>query len=85
MVSSNVSRLRERWRTIRLSSLPTEMTGDLDSETGFAIMELVSSLNREGMTIVFVTHDPRMTRFASRVSQLTADGKIIGENGDWDA
>ena len=58
-----------------------EMTGDLDSETGFAIMELVSSLNREGMTIVFVTHDPRMTRFASRVINLR-DGKIIGENGD---
>jgi putative ABC transport system ATP-binding protein len=53
-----------------------EMTGDLDSQTGFAIMELVASLNREGMTIVFVTHDPRMAEFAERVVELQ-DGKII--------
>jgi len=53
-----------------------EMTGDLDSQTGFAIMELVSSLNEEGMTIVFVTHDPRMSEFASRVVNLQ-DGKIL--------
>jgi putative ABC transport system ATP-binding protein len=53
-----------------------EMTGDLDSQTGFAIMELVASLNREGMTIVFVTHDPRMAEFAGRVVELQ-DGKII--------
>ena len=56
-----------------------EMTGDLDSETGFAIMELVSQLNQEGMTIVFVTHDPRMSEFAERVVELR-DGKIL--NGD---
>jgi len=55
-----------------------EMTGDLDSETGFAIMELVTQLNREGMTIVFVTHDPRMAKFAERVIQLR-DGKILNE------
>jgi len=55
-----------------------EMTGDLDSKTGFAIMELVASLNEEGMTIVFVTHDPRMSEFAGRVVNLQ-DGKIIDE------
>ena len=53
-----------------------EMTGDLDSETGFAIMELVKSLNEEGMTIVYVTHDPRMAEFAGRVIDLR-DGKIL--------
>lgn len=58
-----------------------EMTGDLDSETGFAIMELVSSLNREGMTIVFVTHDPRMADFAGRVIELR-DGKVLDEKRD---
>ncbi|MCB8983839.1 MAG: ABC transporter ATP-binding protein [Ardenticatenaceae bacterium] len=57
-----------------------EMTGDLDSQTGFAIMELVASLNREGMTIVFVTHDPRMAEFAGRVVELR-DGKILAETG----
>ena len=53
-----------------------EMTGDLDSETGFAIMELASQLNRDGMTIVFVTHDPRMAAFAQRVVELR-DGQIL--------
>ena len=55
-----------------------EMTGDLDSVTGFAIMELVASLNKEGMTVVFVTHDPRMAEFASRVIELR-DGRILDE------
>ena len=56
-----------------------EMTGDLDSETGFAIMELASNLNEEGMTIVYVTHDPRMAAFASRVIEIR-DGKILRES-----
>jgi putative ABC transport system ATP-binding protein len=55
-----------------------EMTGDLDSETGFAIMRLASELNRDGMTIVFVTHDPRMAEFAGRVIELQV-GKILNE------
>jgi putative ABC transport system ATP-binding protein len=58
-----------------------EMTGDLDSETGFAIMELATQLNKEGMTIVFVTHDPRMAEFAQRVIELR-DGKILGTQSD---
>jgi putative ABC transport system ATP-binding protein len=53
-----------------------EMTGDLDSETGFAIMELATTLNEDGMTIVFVTHDPRMAAFAKRVIEIR-DGKIL--------
>ena len=55
-----------------------EMTGDLDSETGFAIMELAAQLNREGMTIVYVTHDPRMAKFSQRLI-LLRDGKIVDE------
>jgi putative ABC transport system ATP-binding protein len=55
-----------------------EMTGDLDSETGFAIMSLAAELNREGMTIVFVTHDPRMARFAGRVIHME-DGRVLRE------
>ncbi len=55
-----------------------EMTGDLDSETGFAIMELAAQLNQDGMTIVYVTHDPRMAEFAERVI-LLRDGKIFIE------
>ena len=56
-----------------------EVTGDLDSETGLSIMRLMTSLNQEGMTIVFVTHDPRMAEFARRLIHMQ-DGKIW--NGD---
>ncbi|MCB0034609.1 MAG: ABC transporter ATP-binding protein [Anaerolineales bacterium] len=55
-----------------------EMTGDLDSETGFAIMRLIQELNQDGMTIVFVTHDPRMAEFAGKVVHMQ-DGKITDE------
>jgi putative ABC transport system ATP-binding protein len=55
-----------------------EMTGDLDSETGFAIMDLAAQLNGEGMTIVYVTHDPRMAEFGRRLI-LLRDGKIVDE------
>ncbi len=52
-----------------------EITGDLDSESGFAIMSLLATLNDEGTTIVFVTHDPRMAGFARRLIHMQ-DGKI---------
>jgi len=57
-----------------------EVTGDLDSETGLAIMRLLATLNKEGMTIVFVTHDPRMAEFAQRVIHIF-DGKLLSDNG----
>ncbi len=54
-----------------------EITGDLDSKTGFEVMEIVARLNRErGTTVVYVTHDPRMAKFAHRLVQLR-DGRII--------
>ncbi|MCP4538916.1 MAG: ABC transporter ATP-binding protein [Chloroflexi bacterium] len=57
-----------------------EITGDLDSTTGFEVMEIVGQLNCEqGTTVIYVTHDPRMARFADRVIQLR-DGHIVEEN-----
>ncbi len=57
-----------------------EITGDLDSATGFEVMEIVGQLNRErGTTVLYVTHDPRMARFADRVIQMR-DGLIVKEN-----
>ncbi|MDY6878377.1 MAG: ABC transporter ATP-binding protein [Chloroflexota bacterium] len=54
-----------------------EITGELDSETGFEVMEIVARLNREqGTTVVYVTHDPRMAKFAGRLIQLR-DGRIV--------
>jgi putative ABC transport system ATP-binding protein len=56
-----------------------EMTGDLDSETGFEVMRLIRQLNQEqGKTIIFVTHDPRMAEFADRIITMF-DGQIHGE------
>ncbi|MDH3676291.1 MAG: ABC transporter ATP-binding protein [Anaerolineae bacterium] len=56
-----------------------EMTGDLDSETGFEVMRLVRQLNQEqGKTVIFVTHDPRMAEFADRIINLL-DGVIDSE------
>jgi putative ABC transport system ATP-binding protein len=58
-----------------------EITGELDSATGFEVMEIVAKLNQDqGTTIVYVTHDPRMAKFAGRVIQLS-DGLIAGDNG----
>ena len=58
-----------------------EITGDLDSKTGFEVMEVVAKMNREqGTTIIYVTHDPRMAKFANRVIQLS-DGLIVEDNG----
>ena len=57
-----------------------EVTGDLDSESGLAIMRLLAELNDEGMTIVFVTHDPRMAEFARRLIHIY-DGKLANGEG----
>ena len=59
-----------------------EMTGDLDSQTGFEIMRLVRDLNeREGLTVVYVTHDPRMAEFADYTVHLL-DGVIVSQEAD---
>lgn len=53
-----------------------EPTGALDSETGRDIMGLLSDLNKSGTTIIMVTHDLDMTKYASRVVTLK-DGCFI--------
>ena len=60
-----------------------EVTGDLDSTSGLAIMRLLAELNAEGTTIIFVTHDPRMSKFAPRLIQIR-DGQIWNGSADHD-
>jgi putative ABC transport system ATP-binding protein len=56
-----------------------EITGDLDSVTGFEVMDIIVRLNRErGTTVAYVTHDPRMAKYAGRLIQIR-DGKIISD------
>lgn len=56
-----------------------EITGDLDSVTGYEVMEIVTRLNRQReTTVVYVTHDPRMAMFATRLIQIR-DGKLVSD------
>lgn len=59
--------------------LADEPTGNLDTSSGMSIMHLLAELHREGRTIVVVTHDPRMLRFATHVIYLL-DGKAVSED-----
>jgi putative ABC transport system ATP-binding protein len=48
-----------------------EPTGDLDRETGDEILDLIAALNqRQGKTVIMVTHDPRAAQWARRVVRL---------------
>jgi putative ABC transport system ATP-binding protein len=55
--------------------LADEPTGNLDSETGNGILEILEELNKLGQTIVMVTHDERIAQRAGRIVTLV-DGKI---------
>jgi len=57
--------------------LADEPTGNLDSETSQIIFELFSDLNRQGMTLIVVTHDLDMARKAHKMYKLK-DGRIVG-------
>jgi len=52
-----------------------EPTGNLDSKTGKEILDLFKSLNKEGQTIVMVTHNPESTSFSTRTISLR-DGRV---------
>ncbi len=56
--------------------LADEPTGNLDSKNGQEVMELLTELNKEGTTIVMVTHSQRDASFAGRIINLF-DGQIV--------
>ena len=58
--------------------LADETTGNLDSTNCIEVMELLSELNRQGTTVVIVTHSQRDAKFAHRVIHLL-DGRIVSE------
>ncbi|MDE6523928.1 MAG: ABC transporter ATP-binding protein [Paramuribaculum sp.] len=58
--------------------LADEPTGNLDSSNGREVMELLTSLNREGTTIVMVTHSQRDASYARRTINLF-DGSVVAD------
>ena len=59
--------------------LADEPTGALDTRSGEQVLDLLTQLNRQGQTLLIVTHDERLaTRCASRLIEV-ADGRIAGE------
>ncbi|MDX6693984.1 MAG: putative transport system ATP-binding protein [Blastocatellia bacterium] len=60
--------------------LADEPTGNLDSQSGQAVMELLRDLHRQGATVCMVTHDPAYARYADRTIHLF-DGRITKEEG----
>ncbi|WP_067078577.1 ABC transporter ATP-binding protein [Methanoculleus horonobensis] len=52
-----------------------EPTGNLDTKTGTAIMEILAEENREGKTVVMVTHDPGVAAYARRTIRIV-DGRL---------
>jgi len=58
--------------------LADEPTGNLDSKTGRFIMDFLGKLNKQGKTIVLITHDLELVKYAKRIIYLK-DGKIERE------
>jgi putative ABC transport system ATP-binding protein len=59
--------------------LADEPTGNLDRASGAEVVEIIEGLNREGMTVVMVTHDPELGRRTRRRVQMV-DGSIVSDN-----
>ncbi len=59
--------------------LADEPTGALDSNTTIQVMELFVELHKQGMTVVIVTHDPSIAKYAARVVSFK-DGIIVSDD-----
>ena len=58
--------------------LADEPTGSLDQATGIQILELLRALNKEGQTVITVTHDTQAAGYASRKIDIL-DGQIVNK------
>jgi len=53
-----------------------EPTGNLDSKSGYQVMEILKELNSKGITIIMVTHEKEYTKYATKVVKMK-DGEIV--------
>jgi putative ABC transport system ATP-binding protein len=60
--------------------LADEPTGNLDSESGEVILDILKDLHREGHTVILVTHEDRVARAAQRQIRML-DGRIVEDTG----
>ncbi|MGL4759371.1 MAG: ABC transporter ATP-binding protein [Patescibacteria group bacterium] len=58
--------------------LADEPTGNLDTQTGKEIMEIFSQINREGNTVIVITHEQEIANYASRIIRIQ-DGLIVSD------
>jgi putative ABC transport system ATP-binding protein len=58
--------------------LADEPTGNLDSRSGLEVLAIFQELNRQGKTVVLITHDPGVAAMAGRVLELV-DGRIVSD------
>ena len=58
--------------------LADEPTGNLASAQGKEIMEIFAKLNKQGNTILMITHEPEIAKYAKRIITLK-DGKIVSD------
>ena len=56
--------------------LADEPTGNLDTQSGEQILEMLEELNKKGITLAVVTHDPEVARRANRILEMR-DGEIV--------
>jgi len=58
--------------------LADEPTGNLDSQSGAQMMHLLAELHGQGRSVIVVSHDPRILRYATHTIRLL-DGRVVGE------
>ena len=66
----------QKQRVAIARAIVNEPTGALDTKTSAEIMELFKSLNKQGRTVVIVTHDPKIAEQCGRVIEIS-DGNIV--------
>lgn len=67
--------------------LADEPTGNLDTNTGEKVMDFLNKLNKEGKTVIMVTHDPDLAKAHANIIYWLLDGKVNKvtkkQNGNW--